>query len=1021
MWKSTLRRNLRKALVGGLSTVATVAMLGMSGQVMAVDMSGPGTWKVSGGLSGVSSTNPVDLKGNTLTIDKQGAAANNIGAITDTTGGGDIIVTSTADGAATNTLDYTIASIDLTTAGSGSNIDFNMPNNSNALVTITVTGNLKTSGYLNLTNSETDGDGDNVIAASTTSGFGDIVVTVGGDLSVGAASTFTGQTGGSMLNTSADVTLKLQGTNNAFTGDLTFDAFQPGGQGKTILDFNGSSAQNFTGTLLAETHGDGLVKISGAGATFNSNIGTSTKGVNSISLVKAGGTSATFKGNLVSSQNGIILGAGSGGTYTTTFDSSVGNIDIYARAKKGGTPDTSDIVITGSNTVTQQGSGNTYRWGLSTTPLSSITTTASSGVTFNSNSAVFAENVTINSGTTANFNDVLTVTNLNIQGIATFANAVKNADSSLTLGANGSVTYHAENNLPDIKTLTGSGGKIILTGTPLAATGKTVLGSTTNGNSNPNNKVESSGMIVIELGPATDLNIDDYIIIVDGGDGTAADAADLTIKVSETRTDIDFVKDTDTADQIRIKAIAVTGGSGLPYPQNHAQIITGVKQIARDMRDQPVRAASARMKSERFAKYSRTAFRFGDAGSREFQRTDGPGSRNPDGRGFQRTNDRGLRDADGRGFQRSNEGGLRDAENRGLQKGEDRKLREGDDRGFRKGEDRKLREAEDRGLQKAEDRKLREAEERKLREAEEGGSQKPVDRPTGVSFGDSPIMPENAWMEAFGDWVDQDSKTSRQGNYTIDGYDADIYGVAIGVDTEVVSDVLLGVAFSYSNADVDWLGASKAAGDIDHYQLTLYGEYRHDKFYIEGMLGYAMNDYDISDLDTTDDSTRKSDFDSNQYLARLELGVPIYMGNEIFITPRAELDWDRLDVDGYTQTGTGNNLLIVNPNDWDSTTASLGVEVRQRIKKDKGYIIPSAYAGVSYDLAGEEASVSAALTNAPTTLYSIRGMDNEQFATEVELGLEYEVGQWSVGAKYEGRFKATRDSHSASLLAQYRF
>ena len=168
---------------------------------------------------------------------------------------------------------------------------------------------------------------------------------------------------------------------------------------------------------------------------------------------------------------------------------------------------------------------------------------------------------------------------------------------------------------------------------------------------------------------------------------------------------------------------------------------------------------------------------------------------------------------------------------------------------------------------------MREAEERKLREAEERESQKPVDRPTGVSFGDSPIMPENAWMEAFGDWVDQDSKTSRQGNYTIDGYDADIYGVAIGVDTEVVSDVLLGVAFSYSNADVDWLGASKAAGDIDHYQLTLYGEYRHDKFYLEGMLGYAMNDYDISDLDTTDDSTRKSDFDSNQYLASSALGV----------------------------------------------------------------------------------------------------------------------------------------------------
>lgn len=909
MWRSTLRRNLRKALVGGLSTVATVAMLGVSGQAMgAVTVSANSVWNVADPAG-------ADTDNGTISADQ------------------DLTMT----GAATLTInDATADNLAIASIGSGA------------------------------------GTGEIIVTPAVAA---DIEATISGNVNHGGALKITG-------TSSATALLTLKGASNTFGGGVILDADDPGVSGKATLAFLSASAQTFNSKIDGAAAGEGILELIGTDTlTFKQELG-SIQSLYGVVMKGAGDNTAIFEKNVNIKAGGadFVMGDGFGSeTYTATFDPTDPTLAINARLQ-GTNGDTSNVIIKGGagKTITQ---GATFTWG-NVNPLSKLEI-QDSGTKFVSNAVIKTNAVILKNGTEATFN--------NAGHIA--LNLTKEAGSKIILG-------------------------------PVIGKDDKVFGD----GAVPSNVTTTAGTVSIHVS-ATGLSPGDIIYLADSNANITGVDANTVFSITDDDSAVYFKEDY-TTDPTQFRLVAhlepttpppSSPASGLPYPQNHAQIITGVKQIARDMRDQPVRAASARMKSERFAKYSRTAFRFGDAGSREFQRTDGPGSRDADGRGFQRTNDRGLRDADGRGFQRSNERGLRDADGRGFQKAEDRKLREGDDRGFRKGEDRKLREAEDRGLQKAEDRKLREAEERKLREAEERESQKPVDRPTGVSFGDSPIMPENAWMEAFGDWVDQDSKTSRQGNYTIDGYDADIYGVAIGVDTEVVSDVLLGVAFSYSNADVDWLGASKAAGDIDHYQLTLYGEYRHDKFYLEGMLGYAMNDYDISDLDTTDDSTRKSDFDSNQYLARLELGVPIYMGNEIFITPRAELDWDRLDVDGYTQTGTGNNLLIVNPNDWDSTTASLGVEVRQRIKKNKGYIIPSAYAGVSYDLAGEEASVSAARTNAPTTLYSIRGMDNEQFATEVELGLEYEVGQWSVGAKYEGRFKATRDLHSASLLAEYKF
>lgn len=287
----------------------------------------------------------------------------------------------------------------------------------------------------------------------------------------------------------------------------------------------------------------------------------------------------------------------------------------------------------------------------------------------------------------------------------------------------------------------------------------------------------------------------------------------------------------------------------------------------------------------------------------------------------------------------------------------------------------------------------------------------------GFASGDSAGMAPNSWIKTFGNWVNQDTENG------VNGYDADIYGFAAGMDAEVAKNVRMGLAFGYSNADVDGKGTSNAQADMDHYQVALYGDYTDEKFYIEGMLGYAQGDNDVSDLDLSD-KLREAEFDSEQYTARIAGGIPIYMGDDIFVTPKGSLTWIHLSADKYTSTSTDANAqnLTVNPDDMDAVIASIGAEVHKKIKQDKGYIIPSLYAGISYDLASEEASSTANLTSdAAATTFVANGIDNEEFAGNVGLGLTYEVGQWSVGAKYDGQFKSGQDSHAAALQARFKF
>lgn len=97
------------------------------------------------------------------------------------------------------------------------------------------------------------------------------------------------------------------------------------------------------------------------------------------------------------------------------------------------------------------------------------------------------------------------------------------------------------------------------------------------------------------------------------------------------------------------------------------------------------------------------------------------------------------------------------------------------------------------------------------------------------------------WLKAFGAHGNQDQTSG------FSGYTNNTYGTAFGADTLLENNWLLGAAFTYAHTGVDLHDVH--SGDdtnIKTYQLTGYTSHNFGKWYVDGMLAYAKQDYSSS-------------------------------------------------------------------------------------------------------------------------------------------------------------------------------
>ena len=274
----------------------------------------------------------------------------------------------------------------------------------------------------------------------------------------------------------------------------------------------------------------------------------------------------------------------------------------------------------------------------------------------------------------------------------------------------------------------------------------------------------------------------------------------------------------------------------------------------------------------------------------------------------------------------------------------------------------------------------------------------------GKSSGDT-FKQVKAWIRGLFNRADHESTSKAS------GFDADIYGVAMGIDKQINNAVKLGVGYAYSQADIS---SGIRDTDVDTHTAILYGQYRPANWYINTVVAYNWSDYDEKKAALGYSADASYDVES--------LGIQSMYGyetklGEYDLTPEAGLRYAHISRDSYTDAlGTS-----VASDDSDILTAVVGAKVAKDYTIGCNTIVrPELNAAVTYDLFDDGNNSYVSLANG--SAYRVNGEKLDRLGFEFGAKVATEVSDnLEISAGWEGRFREDYHDHTAMLNAKYSF
>ncbi len=282
---------------------------------------------------------------------------------------------------------------------------------------------------------------------------------------------------------------------------------------------------------------------------------------------------------------------------------------------------------------------------------------------------------------------------------------------------------------------------------------------------------------------------------------------------------------------------------------------------------------------------------------------------------------------------------------------------------------------------------------------------------------DSQPFAQAIWFKLFGVSSDQNSRNN------VPGYSSDTAGIATGFDFPLSDASRIGVSYSYASTNVEGDGEGRSRLDIKSSQLSLYGGFESEHYYLEGLIGIALNENERKRFLTFGglDRTASGSYDTLQYNVTGRAGLPLDIGNNIFFTPNVGFSWTHVEGKQYTETGAGSLNLTVKQENVDVAIGSLGMLLHR--EGNLGNNQPVTYhirSDVHYDLAGDEAEATATFTGGGAA-FSSRGAEVTRLGFTVGGGLTMDFGKLNFSVSYDAVLKAGYVSHTGAVRAKIRF
>lgn len=279
----------------------------------------------------------------------------------------------------------------------------------------------------------------------------------------------------------------------------------------------------------------------------------------------------------------------------------------------------------------------------------------------------------------------------------------------------------------------------------------------------------------------------------------------------------------------------------------------------------------------------------------------------------------------------------------------------------------------------------------------------------------------NWWGKGFGSRGEQDDVNN------LNGFDTKAYGVVMAYDTPLNPHTRLGFGAGYANSTID---ENNAAGrtEIDSFQIMSYLHYQPRTWFVQGALTAGIDKYDGSrQIQFTGvNRTAESDYDGQQYSAKLTAGKHFYLSNQVTLTPHASLQLAHIRVDSYTESGAGDLNLRVDSQDYNYVQSGVGVKLERLIQSGDATYAPEVHVKWLHDFKSTTTEQDVAFTGGGAS-FNARGVEQDRDMYNVGVGMSFlscncDQKAWTVKGLYDYKWNGSEyASHQLAVVAGFKF
>ena len=287
------------------------------------------------------------------------------------------------------------------------------------------------------------------------------------------------------------------------------------------------------------------------------------------------------------------------------------------------------------------------------------------------------------------------------------------------------------------------------------------------------------------------------------------------------------------------------------------------------------------------------------------------------------------------------------------------------------------------------------------------------DTQSGVSAGDMALGGDGHWAL----WGRAGLLKAEYTPSAVPGFDADTWGISVGIDGDVAENVRVGLAYMYQDAKIDENGAgANADTDITGNGIIGYMSYTPDPYFLNTALSYTWNSY--SGKRFTGLGTNTSDYDGAQVAARAELGR-VFKEGSFDLTPSVGLRYNYVSQDAYTETGL--LALHVDERNETSVRGTLGLNAKYNMElSGGGKLIPEASVSLINEFADPSGALAGNVVGGGAFVTNQTARDDLSYG--VGAGLTYKAtDSLSVGIHYQGEFQSDYSQNAGEFNIRLAF